>query len=88
MIGLACVTVAPEDRNRLMAAAAAAPALELIVDLESRRIQAGRVSCSLTISERARQSPLTGEWDTTGLLLARYEDVERHASALPYISGL
>ena len=86
MIGLACVTVAPEDRNRLMAAAA--PALELIVDLESRRIQAGRVSCSLTISERARQSPLTGEWDTTGLLLARYEDVERHASALPYISGL
>jgi hypothetical protein len=42
---------------------------------------------SVGLPDTARSALLSGGWDTTGLLLERYEDVERTAGALPYISG-
>jgi hypothetical protein len=30
---------------------------------------------------------MTGGWDATGLLVEHYEDVQRVAKALPYVSG-
>ena len=37
--------------------------------------------------DSARDALISGEWDATGLLLEHYEDVERVAARLPYVSG-
>jgi hypothetical protein len=34
-----------------------------------------------------RDALVTGAWDTTGLLLDRYEEVDATAARLPYVSG-
>jgi hypothetical protein len=41
----------------------------------------------VTIPGKVREALVTGAWDTTGLLLDRYEEVDRTAAALPYIRG-
>lgn len=87
MIGLACATVAPEDLERLMQAVEADPSIEVHVDLASSTVTAGAVTAPLVMPESVRSALRTGDWDATSLLVDRYEDVERTAAALPYVSG-
>jgi 3-isopropylmalate/(R)-2-methylmalate dehydratase small subunit len=87
MIGLACVGVARRDRDQLMMLADNDASLEIMVDIGQRRVLAGARSCQLTMPETTRTALMSGAWDTTGLLLERYEDVERTAAALPYVAG-
>ena len=87
MIGLPCVTVARADLDRLMQLADAQPALEFVVDLTSSRVQAGGLVVRASLPEVARAALLSGEWDSTGLLLERYDDVDRTAARLPYVNG-
>ena len=84
-IGLACVTVSPEDAGRLMALADTHPAEEFVVDIREERVSAADVRVALTMPPGARDALLSGHWDATGLLLERYEDVERAAGRLPYL---
>jgi 3-isopropylmalate/(R)-2-methylmalate dehydratase small subunit len=87
MIGLPCVTAAPADLDRLMQLADAQPGLEFVVDLKSNRVQAGTLAVTANLPETARAAFLSGDWDSTGLLLERYEEVERATTRLPYLSG-
>jgi 3-isopropylmalate/(R)-2-methylmalate dehydratase small subunit len=87
MIGLACVTADASDLEKLRRLSEADPALELVVDLDSGRIGAGDVIVSIRVPEATRIALLSGAWDTTGLLLERYDEVERTAAALPYLRG-
>ncbi len=86
-LGLPCVVAGAEAIYGLMAAATARPPLRLAVDLQARTIAAGNRSFPLTLPEPAREAFLSGRWDVTGLLLDRYEEVERVARNLPYVSG-
>jgi len=87
MIGLPCVTVARVDLDRLVRAAEAEPGLEFVVDLSSNLVQAGALTATASLPDSARAALLSGDWDSTGLLLERYEDVERTAARLPYLTG-
>jgi hypothetical protein len=40
----------------------------------------------VSIPDHVRDTLMTGAWDTTGLLLDRYEDVNAVSSRLPYLS--
>ncbi|MCC7008263.1 MAG: 3-isopropylmalate dehydratase small subunit [Acidobacteria bacterium] len=87
MMGLPCATASRADLDRLMAASEANPALEFDLDLERSQLTAGDIAVPVTMPEAVRTSLLTGNWDATGLLLDRYEEVERVAAKLPYVSG-
>ncbi len=87
MIGLACVTATGEDLEQLRGMAEADPTLEFAVDIQARTVRARGLTVSVGLADTARAALLSGGWDTTGLLLERYEDVERTAAALPYIRG-
>jgi len=87
MIGLACVSAARADLERLRQIADQQPDLDVVVDLESRRVHAGDVVVTIHQPESSRSALLSGAWDTTGQLLEHDEDVARTASALPYIRG-
>ncbi|MBW7896357.1 MAG: 3-isopropylmalate dehydratase small subunit [Opitutaceae bacterium] len=86
-IGLACVTATRADIQRVSAAIAANPQLELTVDLESQQIRFGNESVPLTMRESAQQALVNGRWDTIGELLEGLPQVRAHTAGLPYLSG-
>lgn len=85
-LGMPCVTAAPGAIAALMAAVEGSPGVLVRVDLEAQRVGAGDMSFPLSLPRAARESFLDGSWDATGLLLDRFDEVERVASRLPYVS--
>ena len=86
-LGLPAVRVAHEDAGKLMDLVRSSPALNLVIDLESGRIAAGRESFAFTMPESDRRSLVSGEWDTTAMLLANAEEIHRTAARIPYMNG-
>lgn len=87
MIGLPLATAAPADVERLMAVVEANPSVRCRVDLASKTATAGDVTVPLTIPDSMRTALMSGDWDATSLLVDRYDQVERVAASLPYVSG-
>ena len=87
MMGLPCVTVAPSDLERLMTLAESAPQTEFDLDLTASRLNFGDFAVPVELPEATRLALISGNWDATGLLVDHYEDVERVAANLPYVSG-
>ncbi len=86
-IGLPCVTLAPEAVGALMDLVETDPAVALVVSLEDRRVEAGGRAWPIGLPAAAREALVNGTWDATGLLLERYDEVDRVARRLPYIGG-
>ncbi|MGE5346225.1 MAG: 3-isopropylmalate dehydratase small subunit [Acidithiobacillales bacterium] len=87
VLGLPCVVAGAEAIYELMAEATARPPLRLAVDLRAGTVAAGNRSFPVTLPGPAREALLSGRWDVTDLLLDRFEEVERVAGNLPYMSG-
>ena len=87
MIGMPCVTAAPADVQALMEFVEKHPAAELTIDLAAGTCTADGFSCGVSLPPNARDAFTSGAWDTTGMLLDRYEQVNAAASRLPYVTG-
>jgi 3-isopropylmalate/(R)-2-methylmalate dehydratase small subunit len=87
MMGLACVTAPAKDVEALMSLVDRDPKATLKVDLQARTCEAPGLTIAIAIPDHVRDMLATGAWDTTGLLLDRYEQVNRTAAKLPYLSG-
>jgi len=86
-LGLPCVTAAPADILRLMAAADADATALFTVDLDRMTVTGAGLTTGVTMPPAARESLVSGAWDATGLLVERYDEVERTAARLPYLTG-
>ena len=86
-IGLPCLTVGPDDIERLMKRVEADPTTAVTVDVERLRVSAGEISVSATMPPSAHEALTTGMWDGTGLLLADFDQVRALADSLPYVTG-
>ena len=90
-IGLPCASAAAADVERLQAMIDERPDMELAVDLERLEVRAqtkgGDWRMPISLPAAARDSFLEGTWDATALLLDRFDEVERAAKRLPYVSG-
>jgi 3-isopropylmalate/(R)-2-methylmalate dehydratase small subunit len=87
MMGLPCATARPEDLERVMALSEGQPEIEYELDLATSQITAGDIRVPVSLPEATRAALLSGNWDATGLLVERYDEVERVAARLPYVSG-
>jgi 3-isopropylmalate/(R)-2-methylmalate dehydratase small subunit len=87
IIGLPCVTASPDDVREVMRRIEADPATPVAVDLTTGTLVAGTFTCAVAIPAHTRDALVTGAWDTTGLLLERYDEVDATAGRLPYIRG-
>jgi 3-isopropylmalate/(R)-2-methylmalate dehydratase small subunit len=87
MIGLPCVTASRADLETLLTLAETEPATVFDVDLASGQLRAGSLAVPIRMPDAAREALRTGNWDATGLLVDRYEEVERTAARLPYLDG-
>jgi 3-isopropylmalate/(R)-2-methylmalate dehydratase small subunit len=86
-LGLPCVSAAAADVEQLMAAIEADSGTGLELDLERLIVSYAGRTASLQLPAGAREAFLSGSWDATGLLLDRYDEVERVATTLPYVGG-
>jgi 3-isopropylmalate/(R)-2-methylmalate dehydratase small subunit len=84
MIGLPCVTVSPDDMQKLMDAVGVSPDLTCEVDLRTGRVTVGPVCVTASMPPAVREAFLSGTWDATAALLEDYDAVERVAAKLPY----
>lgn len=87
-IGLPAVTAPEADVRALMDLVRRDPAVEVLVDLEAKRVSAGGLSFAVEIPESARQKFLEGTWDTLGTLLEGVEPVRKTAQNIPYLGWL
>jgi 3-isopropylmalate/(R)-2-methylmalate dehydratase small subunit len=87
MIGMPCVTASSRDVISLQDVIEAEPGIEVRIDLVAGTCEAGPFRCRVSLPENVREAFATGAWDTTGLLLDRYEEVNAKASQLPYVAG-
>jgi 3-isopropylmalate/(R)-2-methylmalate dehydratase small subunit len=87
MIGMPCLTASSEDLRALMAVVEKNPQAEVAIDLRAGTCEAGDFRCAVSLPPKVREAFTTGAWDTTGLLLENFADVQATAARLPYVSG-
>jgi len=94
MIGMPCVTASPADVKAIMERiennADAQVHIDLVagtceVDPSSRDREGFR--CAVTLPSKMREAFTSGAWDTTGMLLDRFDEVRTTASRLPYVTA-
>ncbi len=86
MIGLPCVTADAADLKEIYARIAANPQATMVVDVENGTCSIGDFTCRAGMPARTRDAFLTGAWDTTGMLLDRFDEVRQTAARLPYLN--
>ena len=84
-LGMPCVTADHQTLEALMGLVDASPPIEIAVDLDRMVVAAGTRTFPITLPAGVREAFLDGSWDATGLLLDRFEDVEKVAARLPYL---
>ena len=87
LIGMPCVTASPDEVRELMERVEERPEARVGIDLAAGTCELEGFACAIAMPPHARDAFVTGAWDTTGLLLERYEEVDRVAARLPYIGG-
>ena len=87
MIGMPCVTASAADVRALMELVEKHPATELTLDLAAGTCVTDGFSCRVSLPPNVRDAFTTGAWDTTGMLLDRYEQVDAASERLPYVTG-
>jgi 3-isopropylmalate/(R)-2-methylmalate dehydratase small subunit len=86
-LGLPAARVSHGDARALMDLVTADPGLRLVVDLDRLRVSAGAQSFAISMPESDRASLMSGEWDSTSVLLSRESDIRAAARRIPYVKG-
>lgn len=87
MLGMPCVTAAAADLKALQDLVERNPRIEVTIDLMAGTCEVGEFRCPIFLPPNVRDAFATGTWDTTGLLLDRYDEVTTKAERLPYVAG-
>ena len=87
MIGMPCVTASREDVQALMEKVEKNPQAEVRIDLVAGTCEVDGFRCAVSLPPKVREAFITGAWDTTGLLLEDFDEVQATAARLPYVSG-
>ena len=86
-IGLPCFTAAHTDIEFAQQCVEASPSERLVVSVSDLTLQILDRTLTLEMPAGMRDALLHGQWDATGLLLDRFEQVRSTATGLPYVSG-
>ena len=87
MIGMPCVTASPGDVRTLMETVEKNPQADVTIDLVAGRCEVAGFRCGVWLPPQVREAFTSGAWDTTGLLLENFDQVQATAQRLPYVSG-
>ena len=85
-LGMPCLGASRADVQKVAAAVAANPAVEITIDLGRSEIRFAGQAIRAVIRESAREALVNGRWDAIGDLLEGVGDVKRVAAGLPYLT--
>lgn len=86
-LGLPCVSAARADIQKVAAAVAAIPALDLSVDLVAMQLRYGQAAVPLQMRDSARDALVHGRWDAIAELLEGVGAVQSVSARLPYLKA-
>jgi len=84
-LGVPCLTLAADDIERIQDALEADPTARIVVDVDDCSVGVGTRKYRGTLADGVRRALASGVWDSLALLLADPAEVDRVASALPYV---
>ena len=87
-LGVPCVVLPPAEVEALQSAIEADPSIEVALDLAQRTVSWTGRTVRAELPAGVREAFLSGEWDSTGLLMAAPEEIDRVAAKLPYTGDL
>jgi 3-isopropylmalate/(R)-2-methylmalate dehydratase small subunit len=87
MIGMPCVIASAADVRAIQERIEKNPAAPVHVDLAAGTCELDGFRAAVTLPPRVREAFISGAWDTTGMLLDDFEQVNATAAKLPYVSG-
>ena len=87
MLGLPCFMANRDAVDRLQTLVESTPAVAINADIASGEITAGSLRLAATLPPAVRDGFLSGQWNPTAMLLARFDEVRAVADRLPYIRG-
>lgn len=87
MIGMPCVTASPADVAALMDKVESKPQAIVTLDLTAGTCEVDGFRCAVMLPPKVKEAFATGAWDTTGMLMDRFDEVNAAAAQLPYVAG-
>ncbi len=87
MIGMPCVTAASGDVQAIMERVERNPQARVHVDLVAGTCEVDGFRCAISLPPNVRDALTSGAWDTTGMLLENFDQVQATAARLPYVGG-
>jgi len=86
-LGLPAARVSHEDAQAIAGLVEADPHAAVSIDLDAASIAVSGRRFSFTMPDSDRRSLLTGEWDTTSVLLSNEKSIRAAAARIPYVNG-
>ena len=86
-LGIPAVKVSAQEAEMLMHLVQEKPDTQIRIDLEKKLVSAGGYEIPLDMPEAGRKVLVDGTWDSTAVLLANKEAIERTAARIPYLTG-
>ncbi len=87
MIGMPCLTAPAADIEAMMARIEKNPDARVHIDLLAGTCEVAGVRCAVSLPPNVRDAFTSGAWDTTGMLLENFDQVQATAARLPYVTG-
>jgi 3-isopropylmalate/(R)-2-methylmalate dehydratase small subunit len=87
ILGLPCFVASSDAVDKLQTLVEQAPDTQIDAAVESGVVIAGTLRISASLPPAIRESFMSGQWNPTATLLARFEEVKAVAARLPYLNG-
>ncbi len=87
MIGMPCLTASALEVKELMDRVEKRPDATLRIDVKAGTCDLDGFACAVSLPGHVRDAFVSGAWDTTALLLERYDEINAFASRLPYVNS-
>lgn len=84
-LGILCASVEDAERKLIVAEVEKDSSAEITIDVQNRRVKVGSVDVPFSIKEGARESLLSGRYDTLNELLEGDSDINAVVSKLEYM---
>ncbi|MGO9309188.1 MAG: 3-isopropylmalate dehydratase small subunit [Spirochaetia bacterium] len=86
-LGLPAARVSHEDARAISEIVESDPRAPISIDLDAASITVSGRRFPFTMPDSDRRSLLTGEWDTTSVLLANEKSIRATAARIPYVNN-
>ena len=86
-LGIPCVNTTRADIQKIAAAVAADPGVEIVIDVAAGAIRFAGQTVGGIMRDSAREALVNGRWDAIGELLEGIGDVKKVAAKLPYVAA-